>query len=185
MYRALYERSCALLLLQSPRNSYFGKVLLIIFASPWNNSLKLCIFVTLWSTLKQLLWESFIDKFGQYLEYCILAITQTLHIYQIFTGRRLCAGCSTKGAAHCSFRRVLLNRYFEKVLPTHFAITWKNLLEHIISVKFLLVKGDEQGGLREVLLIAFCCLQPLSICLFVCFMLCCFVCTIEAFKQNY
>ena len=132
-----------------------------------------CTLLLSQSALKQLLWESLSDNI--YL----------LHFCRVFPDKRLSTRWFTKGAAHCSFRRVLLNRYFEKLLPIHFAITWKNLLEHIISVKFLLVKGDVQGGLREVLLIAFCCLQPLSVCLFVYFLLCCFVCTIEAFKQNY
>ena len=34
-------------------------------------------------------------------------LKKTLDLYQIFTDGRLCTGCSTKRAAHCSFRRAL------------------------------------------------------------------------------
>ena len=61
--------------------------------------------------------------------------------------------CSTKRAAHCSFRRALSNKYFEKVLLIHFASTWINLLDHCISAEFLLMEGYVQGALRRELLI--------------------------------
>ena len=35
---------------------------------------------------------------------------------RIFADVKLCTGCSTKGAAHYSFRRALLNNFFGKVL---------------------------------------------------------------------
>ena len=45
MYMVLYERSCALLLSESALKSYFGKVLLMHFASTWNHLLQHCISV--------------------------------------------------------------------------------------------------------------------------------------------
>ena len=45
--------------------------------------------------------ESITERFGQYLE----QFTETLYFWQIFADRRLSTRWSTKGAAHCSFRR--------------------------------------------------------------------------------
>ena len=47
-----------------------------------------------------------------------------------------------------SFRRALSYKYFGKVVLIHFVIIWNNLLEHIISVEFLLMKRDVPGALR-------------------------------------
>ena len=62
-----------------------------------------------------------------------------------FSNRRLITRCSTKRNAHCSFRRVLSNRYFRKVLLVHVASTWNNLLNHSNSDEFLLVEGYVQA----------------------------------------
>ena len=45
MYMVLYEKRCSLLLSESALKSYFGKVLLIHFASTWSHLLQHCISV--------------------------------------------------------------------------------------------------------------------------------------------
>ena len=62
-----------------------------------------CTLLHSWNALKQVLWEGLTDEFGQYLE----QFTYILHFCRFFADRRLCIGCSTKRAAHCSFCRAL------------------------------------------------------------------------------
>ena len=81
------------------KNSFFGKVFMMTFASTWNNLLEHCI------SVDYLLMECY------------------------------CAGCSTKGAVHWSFRRALYNSYY----GMDFVTTWKNLPKHWIFADFLLI----------------------------------------------
>ena len=74
--------------------------------------------------------------------------------YWIFLDRRLDTRRSPKGAAHCSFCRVLYNSYFGEFLLLNFASAWNNLLKHYISVDFLLIEGYVQSALRKGLLTA-------------------------------
>ena len=41
-----------------------------------------------------------------------------------------------KGAAHCSFRRGLLNSYFGKAMLMNFVSNWIKLFKHCTSVEF-------------------------------------------------
>ena len=59
-----------------------------------------------------------------------------------------------KGVVNCSFRTALSKNYFGKVLLINLAIIWKNLLEHCISVEYLLMNGYLQGALRREVLVA-------------------------------
>ena len=102
------------------------------------------------TTLTKTLLINFINTWNKLLKYYFFLPNFSWY-------RRLSARRFTKGAVHCSFRKALLNRYFGKVLLIHFAITWNNLLEHIISVECLLMKDDVQGALGKELLIAIYC----------------------------
>ena len=59
-----------------------------------------------------------------------------------------------KGAAYCSFRIALSNRYFGKVLLIRSVRAWNNFFKYCISAEFLLMQGYVQGTLRKELLIA-------------------------------
>ena len=56
-----------------------------------------------YSSLKQLLKKGLTERFCQYLE----QVTETLLFCRISADTRLCTRCSTKGAAHCCFRKAL------------------------------------------------------------------------------
>ena len=103
--------------------SHFGKVLLQHFTSTWKKLLTHCIFVDFLLVLvlaqsalrKELfigplgerfnipLWESPTERLCQYQEQFV----ETSHFCLSFFDTILCLRCSTKGAAHCSFRRAL------------------------------------------------------------------------------
>ena len=62
---------------------------------------KSCSLLLSQSILQQLLLKCLINKFCQYLEQSV----QTRHFCRTFSDGMLYAGCSTKGAVHCSFHR--------------------------------------------------------------------------------
>ena len=147
-------------------NSYFGKVLLIYFASAWINLLKHCVTAEFFTmegyvqgVLRKELLIAFLIQHFRTTTLGKVSFTNTLNKmanHCTFLDGRLRARCSTKGAAHCYFYRALSNRFFGKSLLIHFVIICNNLLKHIISVEYLLMEDDVQSAVQKELFIAFC-----------------------------
>ena len=147
-------------------NSYFGKILLIYFASAWTNLLKHCVTAEFFTmegyvqgVLRKKLLIAFLIQHFRTTTLGKVSFTNTLNKmanHCTFLDGRLRTRGSTKGAAHCYFYRALSKRFFGKSLLIHFVIICNNLLKHIISVEYLLMEDDVQSALQKELFIGFC-----------------------------